>query len=359
MPTQLSRVAVLLAAFASPLSLAQDKPAIAPPPASQPIPQPNPTAEAPAPRITDKLKRDAASLLPIVSTDLARGFLGATSLLSEPAPRVVYRNRDLGLAVPERVYRTMTPEEQATLTPRACPPQFYYETGYGSPLVYVRLLDLAAPHFSRKDHPRLLDFGYGSIGQLHLLAHLGFHARGVDVEPMLEALYSEPSDTGSIGEGLAKVYTGQWPAEPTLRHVIGGQYDLITSKNTLKAGYIHPTPPEGQTVDSRKLVHLGVSDAMFLEYVHDALRPGGLFVIYNICPPQNPPDKEYIPWADGKSPWSREEYEAEGFEVIAFDVEDQAWVLECFDKLGYTGGKPREEAAKDYFCWYTILKRKD
>ena len=111
MPTQFSRVAVLLAAFASPLSLAQDKPAIAPPPASQPTPQPNPTAEAPAPRITDKLKRDAASLLPIVSTDLARGFLGATSLLSEPAPRVVYRNRDLGLAVPERVYRTMTPEE--------------------------------------------------------------------------------------------------------------------------------------------------------------------------------------------------------------------------------------------------------
>jgi hypothetical protein len=302
MPTRLSRVAVLLASFASPLSLAQDKPATTPPPAPLPAPQPTPTAEAPAPRITDKLKRDAASLLPIVSTDLARGFLGATSLLSEPAPRVVYRNRDLGLAVPERVYRTMTPEEQATLTPRACPPQFFYETGYGSPLVYVRLLDLAAPHFSRKDHPRLLDFGYGSIGQLHLLAHLGFHARGVDVEPMLEALYSEPSDTGSIGEGLAKVYTGQWPAEPTLRHVIGGQYDLITSKNTLKAGYIHPTPPEGQTVDSRKLVHLGVSDAMFLEYVHDALRPGGLFVIYNICPAQNPPDKEYIPWAS-PAPW--------------------------------------------------------
>ncbi|MBL8760352.1 MAG: hypothetical protein JNL50_03535 [Phycisphaerae bacterium] len=340
MPIRLARVAVILAAFVSPLAPAQ------------------PTDPAPI-VITEKLRADAAALAPLVTSELARDFLDATSLLAEPAPRVVYRNREKGLAVSQRVFDRMTTEEQAILSPRQCPPQFYYETGYGSPLVYVRLLELAAPHAARDESRKLLDFGYGSIGQLHLLSHLGFEAHGVDVEPMLEALYSEPADTGPVGRGLAQIHTGQWPAEPALRKSIGGGYSIITSKNTLKAGYIHPTPPEGQVVDERKLVKLGVSDAMFLKSVHDALRPAGLFIIYNICPPQNPPDKEYIPWADGKSPWSRQEFNDAGFDVLALDVDDQAWVLDCFEKLGYTDGKPREQAAKDYFCWYTILKRKD
>lgn len=330
---------------------------------TSPATQGQPQAELPS--ITSKLQSDAAAITPLVSSALARDFLAAAPKLPDPGTRMVYRNREKGIAVSKRVYDSMPPTEQAGLTPRPCSPQFYYETAYGSPLVYARVLDLAAPHLAShpaldsSDRPKLLDFGYGTIGQLRLLAECGFEAHGVDVEPLFEALYSEPTDTGPIGKGSVAIHTGQWPAEPALRDAIGQGCSIITSKNTLKAGYIHPTPPEGQVVDEKKLVKLGVSDAIFLKYVHDALKPGGVFIIYNICPAQNPPDKEYIPWADGKCPWPRASLEEEGFEVIAYDAVDQAWVLDCFAKLGYTGDKPRDEAAKDLFCWYTIMKRKD
>ena len=314
---------------------------------------------APAPaKVTDKMKRDAVAIDSIVQAGLAKAFLAATPKLAEPEARTVYRNREKGLALSKRAYEALGADEKASFTAREFPPAFYYETGYGSPLVYARVLDLAAPHLARGERPKLLDFGYGTIGQLQLLAHCGFDAHGVDVEPVFPALYSEPGDTGAIGSGSVAVHLGQWPADEALRSAIGGGYSLITSKNTLKNGYIHPSPPAGQTVDPKKMVRLGVSDEEFLARVHDALAPGGVFVIYNICPPQNPPDQAYIPWADGTSPFSRAMFEKAGFEVLSFDVRDDAWVLDCFEKLGYTEGKTREEAAKEYLCWYTVVRRK-
>ena len=54
---------------------------------------------------------------------------------------------------------------------------------------------------------------------------------------------------------------------------------------------------------------------------------------------------------------SIEQFEKAGFEVIALDAVDQAWVLDGFGALGYVEG-PREEAAKQFLCWYTIVRRK-
>ena len=311
---------------------------------------------APAP-ITDKLRADAAALGPLVTQPLAREFLSAAVRLAEPGPRVVYRDRERGLAITPEAFAALGADEQAAFTPREYGPDFYYETAYGSPLVYARLLDLAAPHLTPGAGARSLDFGYGSIGQLQLLAHCGFDAHGVDIEPVFPALYREPGDTGAIGKGRVTIHAGRWPAEPALREAIGGGHRLITSKNTLKNGYLHPAPPAGQTVDPRRLLHLGVDDAEFLRRVHDALEPGGVFVIYNICPPQNPPDQEWLPFADGTCPFPRPALEKAGFEVLAFDALDQEWVLDCFEALGYGEGKTREALAQAFFCWYTILRR--
>jgi hypothetical protein len=344
MPRLMDLAVALAATVCTPL-LAQDAKPAEPPP--------------PPPPITEKMRADAQALAPLVKSDLAKQFLAATAQLKEPAPRTVYRNREKGIAVSKREFDAMPEAEKASMTPREYPPQFYYETGYGSPLVYVRLLDLVAPHMRTVERPKLLDFGFGSIGQLQLLANCGFDAHGVDVEPVFAALYSEPGDTGAIGKGAASVHIGQWPAGAALAERIGAGFSLITSKNTLKKGYIHPSPPAGQTVDPKKLVHLGVSDEAYLARVHDALLPGGVFIIYNICPPQAAPDKEYIPWADGFSPFPREMLEKSGFEVLAFDAVDQDWVIDCFEKLGYSEGKSREELAKAYFCWFTIARRKD
>lgn len=309
-------------------------------------------------RITDRLQADAEKLQPLVRSELAQRFLSATAQLSEPEPRKVYRTNDKSRAITQRVHAGLSPDQQAEYTLRDCPPEFYYETAYGSPLVYSRVLDLASPHLAPQPGMKILDFGFGTIGQLHLLAACGFDARGVDVDPLLEALYGEPGDTGAFGSGKVSIHIGQWPAAAELRQAVGTGYQLITSKNTLKTGYIHPNPPAGQTVDPQRLVQLGVSDQEFLQQVAAALDPGGLFVIYNICPPQNPPDKPYIPWADGKSPFSPEAFQQAGLEVLAFDVEDQQFVLDCFDRLGYGAGKPREQLAKEFFCWYTIARKR-
>ncbi|MFO0528346.1 MAG: class I SAM-dependent methyltransferase [Planctomycetota bacterium] len=312
----------------------------------------------PLPRITDKLRADAEKLQPLVKTELAKNFLSATARLAEPSARKVYRSNDKKRAISQQAFESLSPEQQAEFTLRDCPPEFYYETSYGSPLVYSRVLELASPHLRTRAGMKLLDFGCGTIGQLHLLAHCGFNAHGVDVEPVFEALYSQPGDTGAVGSGSVTLHIGQWPAEEKLRAAAGAGFQLITSKNTLKSGYIHPNPPPGQTVDPSRLVQLGLSDEEFLKQVAAALEPGGLFVIYNICPPQNPADKPYIPWADGKSPFSQEAFQQAGFEVLAFDVEDQPWVLDCFSKLGYGEGKSLEQLAKEYFCWYTIVRKK-
>lgn len=341
---------------------------------AQPTPTPTPTPlpaspanppAAPKP-VVEKLVAEAEKLRPLVKTDAARAFLGETAGLPEPKAVTIYRNREKGLAISADEWATLPKQEQETFKPRECPPGFFYSTGYGSPLVYVRLLDLVAEHDSSWATPkgkRVLDFGYGSIGQLKLLSMMGVGAAGIEVEPLFTVLYREYM-TARPGEPLA--FHGRWPAEATITEgvrkeaVERGQFDLITSKNTLKAGYVHPTPPKGKTVDERQLVKLGVGDDVFLNSVRESLKPGGLFVIYNICPAQSPAEdltKPYVPWADGKSPFTREQFAAAGLEVVAFDTEDNAWALDCWKALGYDEGKPREEMAKDLFVWYTIARR--
>lgn len=346
------------------------QPSATPPPAA-PAKEPEPKAAS----VVEKLQGEARSLMPLVKSDLAKQFLGATDKLPEVKARTVYRNKEKGIAVNADEYAKLPPEKQAELKPRECTPEFYYYTGYGSPLVYVRLVDLMAQSGIKKlAGANLLDFGYGTIGHLRILSEVDANASGVDVEPLFEALYSDGSDrTGHLpvrsGDDLLDsvkmrtiyLHTGQWPASAELAKRIGGNFDIITSKNTLKAGYIHPRPPEGKTVNEAQLVKLGVDDAAYLKAVHDSLKPGGLFIIYNICPAQSPADdlaKPYIPWADGKSPFTKEQFAAAGLEVIAFDVDDQAWVLDCWKALGTDQGKPRDEVAKDLFAWYTIARRK-
>jgi hypothetical protein len=340
-----------------------------PPPETKPAPAAA-SASADGKAIVERLVAEAETLAPLVESAAARAFLAATRELPVVETRVVYRKP--GAAISESEWGKLTKEEQAAYVPRPCTPEFYYYTGYGSPLVYARVVDLMARHSADGGElagKRVLDFGYGTIGQLRLMAQRGAEAHGVEIEPLFEALYSDPLDLrGATSEQAVFLHTGRWPADAELAQRVAsrggggvGAFDVITSKNTLKKGYIHPEPPAGKTVDERQLVKLGVEDAAFLAAVREALKPGGLFIIYNISPAQSPAEdltKPYLPMADGRSPFSRGQYEAAGFEVVRLDDDDQAWVLECWRALGYDRGKAKEEAAKDVFALYTVVRRK-
>ncbi|MBX3358570.1 MAG: hypothetical protein KF745_09080 [Phycisphaeraceae bacterium] len=350
----------VVALLAGLMSVAQ--PSSAPPATpSKPAAASQPAAPTPE-EVHESLVREARALKPLAKTEAARSFLDAAGSLPRTPMRVVYRDRDRGVAVTEEQYEAMAEGKREGLTARVCDPRFFYYTAYGSPLMYARPLDVAAEHGFVPAGNRVLDFGYGSIGHLRMLASLGADVTGVEVEPVLAALYSGPGDTGEVAgvggapAGRLRLLLGQWPAQEGIVEAVaeGGEYDLFVSKNVLKRGYIHPA----READPRRLVHLGVSDAEYLKAVHDALRPGGLFLIYNLSPAQAPPDQPYLPHADGQCPFAKEEMEKAGFEVLAYDVVDTDAAIDYWMALGFSEGKTREEVAADLFAWYTLARRR-
>jgi SAM-dependent methyltransferase len=264
--------------------------------------------------------------------------------------------------------RALSPEQAETLEESELDgfrelklgPEFYYYTAYGTPLAYARALDLAATHgFESADGRRILDFGFGGIGHLRLLASLGGHATGIEILELLRVYYRERSDTGTIPRSaaaapgppgaLALVY-GSFPGDAEVRRAVGDGYDLVVSKNVLKKGYVHPE----READPRHLVHLGVDDETFVRAVHDVLNPGGLFVIYNLYPAQAPPDEPYIPWATGGCPFERGLVESVGFEIVVLDRDDTEFARRMGEALGWADSMDLET---ELFAMYTVLRR--
>ncbi|HTO89569.1 MAG TPA: hypothetical protein VMJ70_00435 [Candidatus Sulfotelmatobacter sp.] len=316
-----------------------------------------------SPRDTSSTLRElddqARESAPLYRSRLAGDFLHAVSRLPTVAPRTVlfdssrvhYWTSGQAAALPD--------SQRARLISRELGESFYYNTRYGTPLAYARPLELLAKAgFTRVAGRRLADFGYGGIGQLRLLATLGAEVTGIEVDPLLRALYSWPNDQGQIAgakpPGSLSLVSGQWPAAPELVREVGNGYDLFISKNTLKNGYLHPAEP----VDPRRLVHLGVEDSTFAAALYRVLRPGGWAMIYNLCPAPAPPGMPYIPWADGRCPFSRAMLEAAGFQVVAFDADDSP----AARRMGHALGWDDPDGAKmdlehDLFATYTLLRR--
>lgn len=304
-----------------------------------------------------RLKAEAEALRPIVSSSLARDFLDATERLPRTSPRTVWRDSARTAAWSDEQARALPDSVRAKLVSRALDESFYWNTRYGTPLAYARALDLLAKNgFGNVRGKRVLDFGCGTLGHLRLLASLGADAVGLDVDPLLGALYSQPGDQGEVrGEhaaGRLRLATGQWPANEAIVREVGRGYDLFLSKNTLKNGYIHPA----EKVDPRMLVHLGVPDSVYLARLADTVKPGGRVMIYNLCPAPAPPGKPYMPWADGFCPFPRAAWERAGFRVIVLDRDDTPEARRMARALGWDKGGMDLE--KDLFATWSLFERK-
>ncbi len=318
-----------------------------------------------APPVSDsttvaELQRQAIALLPHLDTPLAREFVAATAGLPHIATRFVWYDSTRTHYWRDGEALALADTTRARLIRRELDEQFYYDTRYGTPLAYARPLELLArAGFTGVAGKRIADFGYGTIGHLRLLAALGADVTGIDVDPLLDRLYGEPGDrgvvTGANGrQGRITLATGSFPGDSAVAATVGGGYQLFLSKNTLKNGYLHPAQP----VNPRMLVHLGVDDTTFVRSMAGVLAPGGLAMIYNLCPAPSPPGKPYIPWSDGRCPFSREQWNAAGFEVLQFDRDDSPAARAMAHALGWDQGPQPMDLAHDLFATYTLVRKR-
>jgi len=314
----------------------------------------------------ERLRREAAFAIKLVTSDTGQMFLVACNWLPVVSARTVYQDKGTKETLNQADFDALPQEMQPNYSSLTLDETFYYYTRYGSPLAYSRAFDLLGNHVARHGNwfsgKKILDFGVGGIAPLRLMAIAGADAVGVDVDPVLPAYYSEPGDQGPVTgprdmipdavDGRVTLVKGSWPADPTVKTKVGGGYDLVISKNTLKMGYIHPA----QEVDKRMLIDLGANDEEFVKNVAEIVKPGGFFLIYNLSPAQNP-DK-YIPWADGRCPFDRLLLEAAGFEVVEFDKDDSEAARKLGKALNWDEGDSPMDLEHDLFAQYTLLRRK-
>ena len=328
---------------------------------------PQPAAVSRSTALT-QLENEANALLPLATSDMAKQFLRATATLPAVATRTAYRDDNTREFFSAAEAALLKDERRKKLTTIELDEYRYYHTKYGTPLAYVRALDLAAAHgMNAVKGRRVLDFGYGAIGHLRLMASIGAHVLGVDPDTYLSALYSQPSDQGAVlpaagvyrgAPGTVTLVHGKWPRDNPIVQAVarGGPYQLILSKNTLKRGYLKPE----RRANRNQLIDLGVTDEMFLKTIHQSLAPGGLLVIYNLAPKQAAADKPFLPQADARSPFSREQFTKAGLTVLAFDTEDHDFIRRMGSAVNWDKndkGEVVNDLATNLFALYTVVAR--
>jgi SAM-dependent methyltransferase len=271
-----------------------------------------------------RLQALAKKLRAHASSDLARDWLDASGSLPWIQPRRLYQYPAKKDLFPRSAVMKLPAEHRALLLSREFDERAYYDGRYGNGLAYWPLIEaLARNGVSSLAALRVLDIGYGTILPLRLMACLGARTLGIDTDTFPIAIYGEPADTGPIRAVKAKTNPSAVAGSiDLLRGRVGADWtpepeslDLIVSRNTLKNGYVHPSADYAHEPN----VRLELDDRAFVRIVRESLRRGGLFVLYNTFDPAEPG-----PGADGRSPFSREDFTNAGFEVLAHDQPDDA-----------------------------------
>lgn len=302
-------------------------------------------AQEDAPGHNQKYAREAEAVRAFATTPSANAWLDEAERLPAFEPRTIHytRTRNGNTAYTAEQYEALDEADREGLRELTAEPGGRYdETFYGSPLAYLRALDLGAQHLGTEaesfglEGARVFDLGYGQIGQLRMLARAGAHAVGADPDPILAALYAQPGDTGPVAredgpDGSITLTHGVWPADESAREAVGEGFDLIIVRNLLKRGYIHPP----QETPAYTQVSFGVPDGEFLGALFNALRPGGVLVIYTLGGPYAPPGESYNPSCDIANPWSEETWADVGFEVIAHEAPESEQARAVGAALGW------------------------
>lgn len=305
----------------------------------------------------ERLRREAAALEPHTKTDAVREWLRATERLTPITPRSIYFRQEPRAVLSAAQFLALPEAERSGFQERPITEETYYATNYGTPLCYARALDLAAEGAGLGTFrgTRILDYGYGQMGQLRMLAACGAEAVGVDPAAGLGARYSLPEDQGAYppgddAPGSVKIVTGFWPGEDEAAEAVGGGFDAIIARNVLKHGYVRPIAE----VPAWAMIDLSVGDEEFLGSLYGALNPGGVLVIYNLGGPRLR-NGAYDPAADINCPWTRAMLEQAGFEVLEFDADDSEAVRAHAVVFGWA--RPTDPLRSQWFALYTVARR--
>ena len=285
------------------------------------------------PPVLPEFRRLAVSFEPMLESAWVKDWLRGVNELKPVKTSTWYCTKDRQKCVPKD-------PKDAAYSARVVDDEYVYARitdplGYGRPFEV-----LAAAGFEPKGK-KVLDFGYGNIGQLLMLARLGVEVHGVEIDALI------PLATRPV-VGKVVLHHGYFASDAKLVKELGSGFDLFISKNTLKRGYVHPAEPK----DARAQIELGLEDQKLLELVFGMLKPGGIFYIYNLAPAQAEP---YKPMADGRCPWSREVLQAAGFEVLAYDADDSMKARQMGHLLEWD--VEGDNLQKTLFATYTLLRR--
>jgi SAM-dependent methyltransferase len=323
-------------------------------------------AESDTSATIEQFKKDRAALRALPLSAPGKQFLDQVEALPPKVNRTIYSQSSTRRTVSPAAFAALDVTAREGLQKREVQEERYYSTFYGSPLAYVRTLDIAAK-FGLKSlsGQRIFDYGYGAIGAPRLIAAAGANFVGVDVDPFLLAVYNDPADQGTMAgvggsKGSLKLVHGFFPNDGKVRTEVGKDFDLIVSKNTLKKGFVTPEPTEKQksqrpsATPMKPMIEIGMPAVEYLKHFADVLKPGGVFVIYNIGGLQR--EDFYAPPADIRSPFTTAEYEAAGFRVLAFDENDDIAVRAMGAALGWEPSMG--DLSKNLFALYTVVAKR-
>lgn len=297
---------------------------------------------------------DAEQLRVIYTSPQSRSMLDQIEHLPVCEPVTVHAAWRPNRGYTATQYESLDASEQEGLRQLDLEPADQYTTFYGTPLVYARILDLLhkhAPGFAVQD-ARIMDLGYGQLGQLRLWAQMGADVTGVEIDPILTAIFTDSNAVGDLDEspatpGSVTLIEGSWPNDETTRKQVGDRYDLLVSRNLLKRGYVKPAqlnpkfpPPVGWEM----------TDAEMLKHVHDLLAPGGIVVIESLGPKPDPQK----PWSDISNPWSEQAWIDSGFEVLAHDQDESDYARTMGAALGWDDQMNLET---DIFGVYSVYRK--
>ncbi len=312
-------------------------------------------------RVIRRFMLEAEGLMPLMETDAAREFLAEVPELPEIQSRLIFvRQGIVPDAVSEAEFQMLPDEFKAALRPQKIDITKYYQTIYGSPLAYARPLDVIAAiaEWDSFNDKKILDFGYGQIGQLRLLAQCGADVTGIELSSLISAMYTLPGDTGKMtgasgNTGSLRLLHGAWPAGQIARERVAGAYDLIMARNVLRKG---PMDRANKDVRPELRVHLRTSNEMFLARMNEALKMGAYALVYNIGG-AGPELWEQFPASDFSCPFTREQWESAGFELIALNQVDDEPMRKAAKALFLDRGPDGINLETNLYAQYTIAKK--